>query len=472
MLAEKEKYPPEVKEQLHNQLEKLFFEEWGGPRSEMALTYLRENVIPHLMSCLITNHHYLENNTFIDILANKLNTEFAYPPAFAEGLSVDITKIALAVLGRHEMPESHPWHPWEVILRMLTIGNSINQTAIKTDFPEAYIEVFRKRYLTFSKLVQREDIKYTSYQQLPELSGYSKQLIWFMEDFQKRFKIFKNYYARLQAEQVIFDLQLPMDADNLLRLLEGLYYEEGNFTPEEMIVELSNGGETKTKFSGILSDKNPQQVEKIMDKLLEKHLLVKSSNDNSLLLAPEGARLVTPLLVPRLVKEISYNLQADDVNGRLCSATLLTGKNTEIIVQVIRELVRQRQTEAVGLFEVLINKVSKPVLLEIIAGCGVLGGNSAIEILTRALQHRDSMVRVKTCQSIGNLGYQCFFFHLINALKDNVTLVRENAVNALGKLGMQSAVRHLEAVQDDLTESNSVQQAAREALLEIQNSTQ
>lgn len=33
-------------------LEKMFTEEWGGPKSALALAYLRDTVIPDLIYCL------------------------------------------------------------------------------------------------------------------------------------------------------------------------------------------------------------------------------------------------------------------------------------------------------------------------------------------------------------------------------------------------------------------------------------
>nr|WP_238480780.1 HEAT repeat domain-containing protein [Desulforadius tongensis] len=457
------------KYRLQQELEKLFIEEWGGPRSELALVYLRQNVIPRLVSCIITNHHYLENNTFLDILANKLNTEFAYPPAFAEGLSADVVNTAIKVLGRHETPQNHPWHPWEVILRMLTIGKSINDIVEKTCFSESYIEVFRKKYLNFSKAAQGEGEWSDDFARLPELGGYGSQLIRFMEDFRRRFKVFKNYYARLQAEQVIFDLELPVDAGRLLRLLEGMYHLEGRFTRGEMIRLLTEKtGRAVNQCSGMLADRDKGEVTELIDKLIENHWLVSSGgSDTKLFLAPKGARLVVPVLAPRLAGEIMEILRSNKSSRISCAAELLMGKNPEVVVHVIKQLVQQQDPVVPVLFKALFHKVSKPVLLEIIAGCGELGGNTAAELLTGALQHRDSMVRVKACQSIGKLGDRSFYFHLIGALQDKVPLVRENAVKALGMLGMQPAVSHLEKVMNNPEESPSVRHGAREAISQL-----
>ncbi|RYD04523.1 hypothetical protein N752_14210 [Desulforamulus aquiferis] len=71
-------------EQLAKNLEKLFLEEWGGPKSTLALAFLNETVIPALTYVLSKNWQFLDNPTFSDILTTKLNSQFAYPPVFAQ----------------------------------------------------------------------------------------------------------------------------------------------------------------------------------------------------------------------------------------------------------------------------------------------------------------------------------------------------------------------------------------------------
>ncbi|MBO8138541.1 MAG: HEAT repeat domain-containing protein [Desulfotomaculum sp.] len=448
------KYPNELKIKLQQELEKLFTEDWGGPRSELALVYLREKVIPKLISCLVINHHYLENKTFMEILSNKLNTEFAYPPAFADGLSKDIVKIALKILGRHEKPDNHPWHPWEVILRMLTIGKSISKIIEKTGFPESYIKILRKKYVMYLNLIDREDVNKRFYD-IPELSC-SRQLVMFMQDFRNRFRLHKNYYVRLQAEEVIFELELPVNADKLLTILECIYYYEGLMTAEELLQVLKGYSINNSRYNGIT----------IIILLQNNYLTTSGKVPGKISLSPKGAKLAAGVLAPRLAEEIMQKLKtADNAAHHFCEKLL--DRNPKVVEEVIRELANYKDSIVLNLFDVMFGRASKQVLLAIISACGELEGDKPAALLARALRHRDSMVRVKACQAIADNKHKSLYFPLVNALNDSVQLVRENAAGALGRLGIPAAVKYLKPILNNPEEHPSVRQAAREAIAEL-----
>lgn len=430
----------EIRDNLVREFECLFLDEWGGPRSELAICFLRQNVIPQLVNCIVINHQYLENNTFIDILANKLNTEFAYPPTFAEGLSQDIVRVSIKVLGKHCDPQSHPWKPWEDITRMITVGFSIKDIVDKTAFAEAYIETFRKRYLNFSGLAERFNGDFGFYAQLPDLNGYGNQLLRFMVDFRSRFKVFKNYYARLQAEQVIYDYALPLNVDELLQLLEAMYHVDNHYDKQNLT----------SHFGGVLSNKKDSQIKIIIDKLIQNHLLVQvSGNDQKLGLSPKAAMLIVPILSPQLAQEI-LDLLHSRVRDRISRSTaLLIGKNNEVVVHVIKQLVKQNDPIAIMFFKALYRKATKPVLLEILSACAEFKNGDIVGLITKALQHRDSMVRLRACQAIEKLADKSYYFYLIATLQDSVPMVREQAVKALSSLNMPSVIRHLESMLDN-----------------------
>ncbi|MEG6615552.1 HEAT repeat domain-containing protein [Peptococcaceae bacterium 1198_IL3148] len=445
MQANAQKYSKEIKTQLFQGLECLFLDEWGGPRSELAINYLRQNVIPQLINCLLINHRYLENNTFIDILTNKLNTEFAYPLTFAEGLAPDVTKVAIKILGQHQDRQSHPWKPWEDVLRMITVGHTIKDIADKTAFSESYIESFRKRYVNFANLAEGLNADFDYYAKLPQLKSYGNQLLRFMVDFNSRFKVFKNYYARLQAEQVIFDFELPLNVDELLQFLEGMYYNDKQFNREKLINQLAASKEMGTGLSGLFSNRQHWQIKNIIDELIENHLLVQINNgDGKLSLSSKAAMLIVPIISPRLAQEILDLLNSRDSDRISRSIALVIGKNSSVAVHVIKQLTASKDPVVILFFKALHRRVSKPVLLEIISACAEFGGNDVVGLITKALQHRDSIVRVKACQAIEKLADKAYYFYLIAALHDDVPIVREHVVKALAALNMPSAIRHLE----------------------------
>lgn len=465
--------PWDEAESLALALEKTFTEEWGGPKSALALAYLRETVIPELIFCLITNWRFLDNSTFRYILAAKLNTQFAYPPTFAEGLAGDVLKDAKSVLGLSLLANNHPWQPWEIILRMFTIGYRLPEIVQKTGYPEAYLEVFKKKYLQLQEVTQV--LGQTSEEQLlahRDLAGADIQILRFMQDFRNRFQVFQNYFERLQAEQIIMDLGLDLDPDSLIHLFEGLFEVEKQVTVGRLVDILKGAksawltGEsflTKTRGYGLLAHWPKKQIVMLLEHLLEANLIISdASHDQILSLSDQAARLIVPLVVPRLADEVQNTLHSKARDKISRSTAVLQGKNPEIAVHVIKELVNRGDTGVVMCFKALQRRVPKKVFLQIVWACGQLGGKDAISLLSKAILDRDSLVRVRSCQAMGYMAEQSFYFALINALEDPVALVREQAARSLAKLKMPSALKHLEQLINKIEEEPQVQRAARE----------
>ncbi|WP_003540993.1 HEAT repeat domain-containing protein [Desulfotomaculum nigrificans] len=465
--------PPESAGNLAIELEKMFTEDWGGPKSALALAYLRDTVIPDLVHCLKTNWQYLDNPTFREILISKLNSQFAYPPTFAEGLTGDILLCAKAVLGKSPLSNNHPWQPWEIILRMLTIGHRLPEIAQRTGYPEAYLEKFRKQYYKFQQVI--EGLADVSEEQLvnhKELAGLTVSQIRLLIDFQHRFKVFKNYYERLQAEQIIMDLGLELDPDGLIRLFEGLFSVERQVTIQRFADILKGAktpwltGEsyfTKTCAYSLLAHWPRKQIITLLDRLMEANLLMDDTGPEQGLTLSEGAaKLIVPLVVPKLADEVQNILRSKAKDRISRTLAVLQGRNSEITIQVIRELVRRKDTSVVMCFKALQRRVPKKVFLQIIWACGQLGGKDAVNLLSKTINDRDSLVRVRTCQAMGEMADQSFYFALISALSDPVALVRENAIRALGQLKMVSALKHMERIITNPAEDPQVQRAARE----------
>lgn len=456
---------------LAQELEKVFTEEWGGPKSAMAMAYLRDTVIPDLASCLVANRQLLENSTFREIIISKLNSQFAYPPVFAQGLAGDILGCAKRVLGKNSKFENHPWQPWEVIMRMLTIGYRLPDIAQKTGFPPAYLELFRKQYYKLQDLADRGVSTEEQLLAHRDLAGTDVNLIRFMVDFRNRFTIFKSYYERLQAEQIIMEAGLEMEPDTLIKLFEGLYQVEKQVDGNRF-TDILKGSRTawltgdsyytKTAGYGLLSDWPKKHILTMLEFLAESNLLIKEFPGESLSLSEQASRLIVPLVVPVLADEVQAVLRSKARDKISRSLALFQGKNPEITVHLVRELVRRRENAVVVCFKALQRRVPKKVFLQIIWACGQLGGKDAISLLSKTIQDKDSLVRVRSCQAMGQMADQSFYFSLIAALDDEVALVRENAAQALGKLKMITALKRLERLINNPAEEPQVQRAARE----------
>ncbi|MEG6522111.1 HEAT repeat domain-containing protein [Desulfotomaculum sp. 1211_IL3151] len=464
--------PLEDAADLATALKRLFTEEWGGPKSALALAYLRDIVIPDLISCLKKNWQLLANPTFREILCSKLNTQFAYPLVFATGLTEDILACTKRVLGVSTLPNNHPWQPWEIILRMFTIGYGIPEIAQKTGYPEAYLNVLHKKYQDFRRTV--EVLGDPSEEQLLcyyGMDGNEIELIRFMYDFQGRFQACKNYYERLCAEQIIMDTELNIDPEQLITLFEGLFEVE-RLLNLGRYADLLKGSKTawltgesyyiKTKGYGLLSDWSKKQIIALLERLQENNLiLVDSSQEPVLNISEQAARLIVPRVVPGLADEVQNILRSKARDKISRSTAVLQGKNPEVTVHIIQELVRRGDTGVIICFKALQRRVPKKIFLELIWACGQLGGKDSVSLLCKTILDRDSLVRLKTCQAMGNIAEPSFYFALINVLDDTVDEVREQAVIALGKLKMPSAVKHLERLINNPGETPQVQREAR-----------
>lgn len=458
---------------LAGELERLFTEEWGGPKSALAMAYLRDTVIPDLVNCLAVNWRFLNNPTFSKIIMSKLNSQFAYPPAFAEGLSRDILDCARRVLGRSPVPQDHPWQLWEMILRMFTIGIQLAEIASRTGFPVYYLEVFRKQY--FKLQVVAENMSGATEEQFlshRDLAGADINVILFLLDFRNRFTVIKNYHEQLQAEQIIMDLELDLEPDTLIGMFLGLFQVEKQVS-QSRFVDILKGSKTawltgesyftKTKGYGLLSDWPKKHITTLVESLLVANLLLnETGQETTLNLSEQAARLIVPLVVPGLADEVQSILKSKARDKISRSSAVIQGKNPEVAVHLIKELVNRRDTGVVVCFKALQRRVPKKVYLELLWACGELGGKDAVSLLSKTIQDRDSLVRAKTCEAMARMAEPAFYFALVAGLEDPEALVRENSALALGKLRMVSALKRIELIIANPAEEPQVQRTARE----------
>lgn len=75
---------------LTESLAAVLLEDWGGPRSPLALKYVNQTIIPDLRYCFCNNADLLMNTTFAEIIQWKLKYQFASPSAVVTELAKDL----------------------------------------------------------------------------------------------------------------------------------------------------------------------------------------------------------------------------------------------------------------------------------------------------------------------------------------------------------------------------------------------
>lgn len=106
----------------------------------------------------------------------------------------------------------------------------------------------------------------------------------------------------------------------------------------------------------------------------------------------------------------------------------------------------------------LLHNEEPSVRVKAVRALGVLGGERAVQILTRALDDEHSDVRVSSTEALGRLSGDRVRSALEKGLKDDAVVVRVSAIKGLGALGGELVVRPLiEALKDP---DSSVQQSA------------
>ncbi|RYD04521.1 hypothetical protein N752_14200 [Desulforamulus aquiferis] len=267
------------------------------------------------------------------------------------------------------------------------------------------------------------------------------------------------------------DANLEMEPDVLIRIFEGINQVDKQVNAAQF-ADILKGSRTawltsdsyyaRTVGYGLLSNWPKKHISDLIGYLLENNLLINDFPADTLSLSEQASGLIIPLVVPELADEVQAVLRSKSKDRISRCLALFQGKNPEIVVHLVRELVQRRDTSILLCFKALQRRVPKKVYLQLIWACGQLGGKDAVSLLSKAVQDRDSAIRVKACQAMGKMADQAFYFALISALEDPVALVRENAVLALGKLKMVSALKRLELMIGNPVEEPQVLRAARE----------
>lgn len=234
----------ELRETISASLLKLLTEDWGGPKNPMAQNYYRQVVIPELLNCLEINLHTLLSPVFSDILAKKLNTQFGFPPTFATGLAGDI--IASVGEDTSSLPQADLYEPWERLFRMLSIGEAPVTIAERTAFAQEYVELIRKNYRQFIKLITEHGQKsFESFAQT-EFIECDEQLLHFMYKFWQRFED-PHYLERLKAEDIAYQMGLNMEPTEILASLVVIHDFEGQVDKNQLLELLKYGNSRQGK---------------------------------------------------------------------------------------------------------------------------------------------------------------------------------------------------------------------------------
>ncbi len=440
----------------------VFLEEWGGPRSPLALQFLHETIIPDLVHCFRHNADILTNGTFLEIIGWKLKTQFAYPSAVASGLAGDLLK---AVRGIIDIPQiTDPKEPWKRIFRLWVSGESLPNISERTGYPLDYLDLLLIRFKKLQKFVAGRGASVLECVQNEELREFGWEQLSFLYQFYSEVSSEPLYKERLALEQVIYDLGLPLEVSDLVALLEIIHANEGKLDRVSLLNVLRDTARKQGSDLYLADQGRLSLLPGVLKGLLAIHWL-QENKTGKLTLSEKSAKTISGFLVPKLSIQVLECLAGQDKNQ---AREILLRQNPEVLVKFIDWAVREvNPGQAAELLTGIYKQINRMLDLHLIHAMGKIG--KAYDFLIGRLEDRDSLIRAKACEAIGNLGNKEGTFLLLRMLQDPVAGVRERAVIALGQLEAVAAVKNLEELAQDYGESLSVRESAAEALRQIQN---
>ncbi len=431
--------------------------EWGGPRSPLALQYLHEVVIPDLVQCFGNNRDLLQNQTFLEIVAWKLKTQFAYPQATASGAAADLLK---AASGSSELQQvTDPKEPWRRIFRLWVSGESLPNIAERLCYPLEYLDLLLLRLKKVRRFVSGRGISLLDCLQNEELREFGWEQLSFLYQFNAATSGEPLYQERLMLEQVIFDLGLPLEVSDLVSLLEVVHANEGRLEKGTLAGALR---ESYAQDQAFALRERPTLLPGILQGLIALHWL-QENKTGKLTLSEKSAKTIAGFLLPKLSSQLADFLALDDPAG---AGQFLLQQNPEVLTKLMDWVVREvKPSQAVNLLTGIFKRVNRRVDLYVLEVLGRL--ETAFPFACSCLEERDSLIRSKACQALGRLGIAAGIEPLLGMLCDPVDGVREEAASALGLLGADQAVGELERLAQDYAESLGVRESAAQALRRI-----
>ncbi len=448
---------------LSEALAAVFLEDWGGPRSPMALRYIHETIIPDLMHCLRHNGDLIQNPSFAEVISWKLKTQFAYPTSIAGSLATDLLQAAQEIVIIPQVTD--PREPWRRTFRLWVSGETLPNIVERTGYPLDYLDLLLLRLKKLRRFIAGRRVSLLECLQHEELKAYGFEQLSFLYQFESSLAGEPLFRERLALEQVIHELGLPLEVSDLVTLLEVIHQQEGRLDEPSLIaalrevtVPVGDGGSGKAYL-----------FPEILKGLISVYWVHKNKA-GKLALSEKSAQILAGFLLPRLTERVEEAILAKDMAQ---AKEILLEQNPEILARLIGRLAKElNAAESFELLTSAYKQVSRRIDLEILEGLGQIGfrepmPEQAQVFLLGALNDKDSLIRAKACEALGRLGKEEAIAPLMERLEDEVPGVREKAAEALGKLKAQAAAEALADRAGDIAEAILVREAAREALQQI-----
>jgi len=434
---------------LKESLAAVLLEEWGGPRSPLALKYINETIIPDLVSCFSNNADLLTNPTFAEIIQWKLKNQFANPSAVVVDLAKDLLKPAQKIINRPQITD--PKEPWRRIFRLWIGDESLPNIAERTGYPLDYLDLLVLRLKKLKAYTANTRISLLECQQHTELREFGFEQLSFLYQFQTAVAGEPLYKERLILEQVIWDLGMPFQVQDLVTLLEMIHTHEGDLD-EDSLIEAFGGDQRGNLYSCVI------------DGLISLHYILKNKA-GKLTLSEKSAQTIAGYLLPKLGEQLKRAISIHDFES---AKGILLGQNEAVLIRLIDWTLRElNQEQAYKILSGIYKLVSRRVdlyLLKVFADMPM-----AFDQLMKCFADNDSLIRARACEALGHIGNKAAVFSLVQLLRDPVVGVKEMAAQALGNMGAVPAVKELLRVAEDYGESITVRERARVAVRKIES---
>ncbi|HBV87384.1 MAG TPA: HEAT repeat domain-containing protein [Desulfosporosinus sp.] len=434
---------------LAESLAAVLLEEWGGPRSPLALKYINETIIPDLVHCFCNNADLLTNSTFAEIVQWKLKNQFANPSAVVVDLARDLLLPAQSIIKRPQITD--PKEPWRRIFRLWIGGESLPNIAERMGYPLDYLDLLVLRLKKLKAFMVNSRASLLECQRNTELREFGFEQLSFLYQFQTGVVGEPLYKERLILEQVIWDLGMPLLVPDLVNLLEIIHTHEGKLDEESLIAAMS---ETAGMRANLFSC--------VIDGLISIHYIQKNKA-GKLALSEKSAQTIAGFLLPKLGEQLKRAVSIQDLE---LAQGILLNQNEAVLIRLIDWTLQElEQKQALEVLNSVYQKVSRRVdiyLIKVFANIP-----QAFDLLMKCLGDNDSLIRARACEALGQIGNKSAVSSLIPLLRDPVVGVREMAVQALGEMGDVLAMNELLRVAEDYGESINVRERARGAVRKI-----
>ena len=440
----------------------VLLEEWGGPRSPLALEYINETIIPDLIYCFCNNADLLTNSTFAEIIQWKLKNQFANPSAVVVDLAKDLLLPAQKIINRPQITD--PKEPWRRIFRLWIGDESLPNIAERTGYPLDYLDLLILRLKKLKAFTANSRVSLLECQRNTELREFGFEQLSFLYQFQNAVEGEPLYTERLILEQVIWDLGMPLQVQDLVTLLEIIHTHEGELDEDSLISAMGEGAGLWRSGVGTSSEQRGNLFSCVIDGLISLHYIQKNKA-GKLTLSEKSARTIAGYLLPKLGEQLQRALSVHDFE---LAKEILLGQNEAVLIRLIDWTLRELSLEqAFGVLSGIYQKVSRRVdiyLLKVFANIP-----TAFDLLMKCLGDNDSLIRASACEALGRIGNKGAVFSLIQSLRDPVVGVREMAAQALGEMRAVPAVKELVRVAEDYGQSINVRERARGAVRKIES---